>query len=91
MKLLNYTIEANLRSLQPFSHIKLHRHRHYKHLVWWKLSILFGKTHHCDECGIETGLEEYCDNCFEYLFCECGTRLTDSYGNSGDGFCVRCR
>lgn len=91
MKLLNYIVEANLRSLQPITHFKIHKRPGYKHLVWWKLSVLYGWNQQCEECRVDVGLETLCESCFEHLFCECGQRLEDSYGTPGDGFCVRCR
>lgn len=54
---------------------------------------------YCEECEIETesynvhyGAKFYlCDPCNEYMFCECGQRLEDSYGSPGDGFCKKCQ
>jgi hypothetical protein len=90
MKLLNYTIEASLRSRQPITHFKVHRYRTYKHLVWWNLSVLYGQTQQCEECETETGLETLCEACNEYYYCECGTRLSDEMGSPGDGLCRAC-
>lgn len=91
MKLLSYTVEGNLRSLQPITHFKIH---HWKsgtrHLVFWKLSVLWSRTKFCEYCETETGIEDVCPDCFEHHFCECGQELTDSYGSPGDGFCRRC-
>lgn len=35
--------------------------------------------------------EEYCDECHEHHYCECGNKLEDAYGTPGDGFCIMCR
>jgi len=35
--------------------------------------------------------DDLCDDCFWHFHCECGQKLEDSYGSTGDGFCVRCR
>ena len=93
MKLFNYIIEPNFRSRHSFNHFKIHRRGSgTKHLVWGKISILFGPEQFCEECDKNIGLDlNYCDECHEHLFCECGSRLEDSYGSPGDGFCTRCR
>jgi hypothetical protein len=45
-----------------------------------------------DNYNITYGAKHYiCDECYENLYCECGTQLEDSYGSPGDGFCIRCR
>lgn len=93
MRALSYTIEANLRSLQPITHFKIHRyHRNnpVRHLVWWKLSVMWSPTQFCEECNVETGLESMCEDCYTHHFCECGQRLEDSMGSPGDGFCRKC-
>lgn len=90
MKILNYTVEVSFHSLQPINHFKVHSRGLYKHLVWYKLSALWGPTGACEECGIETGLEALCQPCYDHFYCECGVRLEDSYGSPGDGLCRRC-
>jgi hypothetical protein len=92
MKLFNYIIEGNGRSLQPITHFKIHRYPSgVKHLVWWKLSVMYGRSGFCERCEAETGLETICQECFDHYYCECGEELCDSAGSPGDGFCARCR
>jgi hypothetical protein len=92
MKLFNYVIESNWRSLQPITHFKIHRYPgSVRHLVWWKLSVMYGRNETCERCDVETGLEIICQDCFERYYCECGQELCDSFGSPGDGFCARCR
>lgn len=91
MKLLNYTVEASLRSRQPITHFKIHRYSSTRHLVWWMLSVQWSPTLHCEFCDVETGLYDICEPCHEHNYCECGQRLEDAYGTPGDGFCARCR
>lgn len=92
MNIGNFTVEADLRSLQPITHFKIHRYKGgVNHLVWWKLSVMYGRTGFCEFCEIETGLEAVCQDCFEHHYCECGQQLDDAYGTPGDGLCVRCR
>lgn len=94
MKALGYVIESNGRSLQPITHFKIHRYHpraKIRHLVWWRFSVMYGPVQYCEECETETGLEAFCQDCFERHFCECGQRLEDSWGSPGDGFCARCR
>jgi hypothetical protein len=48
MKLFNYIIEVGFRSRHKWSHFKLHDNRrrlNYQHLIWGKLSILWGQPH----------------------------------------------
>jgi len=92
MKILNHKFLIEFNSLQPITHFRLHRYPHYSHLVWWKLSVLFGVENTCNECNGETELgETVCQSCYENNHCECGQRLEDAYGTPGDGFCVQCR
>lgn len=61
---------------------------------WWKLHLSLGQVQFCEIC--ETELDSMypphlCDSCYEEHFCECGTRLEDTYGQPGDGFCISCR
>lgn len=94
MKLLNHTVEANLRARCKITNFKIHRRRHspVRHLVWWRLSLQYGPTQFCEECEADIGLQDtYCDACHEHHFCECGQRLEDAWGTPGDGFCARCR
>lgn len=73
MKLFNYIIEANLRARHPWSHFKVHKYDMYKHLVWGRLSLLWGQPHLVEievhrGCGAEVhGVGEdgisYCTGC----------------------------
>jgi len=90
MKLFNYIIEPSLRSLHKWNHFKLHRRGECKHLVWGKISILYGPLQYCEECEVENGLEVLCQTCYDNLYCECGQKLEDAYGSPGDGFCRKC-
>lgn len=58
MKVFNYVIEASLCSLHSWKHFKLHDRKSHKHLVWGKLSVIFGQPHLeevqvCIDCGEE--------------------------------------
>ena len=47
----------------------------------------------CEECEIEVKTlsdHNLCDECEAYHYCECGTKLEDSAGTPGDGFCRQC-
>lgn len=80
MKLFNYILEVNLRARHPWTHLKVHKGRdghigpvYYRHLVWGKLSVIFGQPHLIPiqvhkGCGAEaTNLGEdgisYCTEC----------------------------
>lgn len=75
MRLFNHTLEISLSSLRPWTHCKLHNRKalKYKHLVWGKLSILWGQPHlaemHvCAECYEEIQLVgndylSFCEGC----------------------------
>lgn len=83
MRLFNYVVEAHLHARRPWSHFKVHRHREnrwygavlYRHLVWGKLSIIFGQPHlvpitvcsHCNEEIARVG-GDYLDWC---AGCQC--------------------
>jgi predicted amidophosphoribosyltransferase len=91
MKLFGCIVESSLRSRHKWNHFKIHK-GHTRHLVWGKISIQYGPEQFCEECEKSIGLSSpLCDECDENLYCECGQRLEDSYGNPGDGFCIRCR
>lgn len=45
MKLFNYVIEVDFTARQPITHMKVHRYNMYRHLVWGKLSVIFGQPH----------------------------------------------
>jgi len=93
MKLFGYIIEPSLSSRHSFNHFRLHkRGSGTRHLVWGKISVLYGPEQFCEECEANIGLRlNLCDSCHENAFCECGNRLEDSYGSPGDGFCGNCR
>lgn len=92
MKLFGYIIESSLNSKHLFKHFKVHkRGAGIKHLVWGKLSIIFGPEQFCEACDISTGLQlNYCDDCYSHHFCECGNKLENEYGSPGDGLCRSC-
>ena len=55
---------------------------------------------YCEYCEKETtdclqlyrGAKHYiCEECHNKYWCECGQKLEDSYGQPGDGFCIKCR
>jgi hypothetical protein len=50
------------------------------------------ETTNCEECGKDfIGRSDMCDECYEYNYCECGTRLEEENGcMPGDGFCRKC-
>jgi hypothetical protein len=93
MKLFGYIVEADLRARHSFTHLKIHRRSNdTRHLVWGKLSIIYGPEQFCEYCNANIGLDlGLCDKCHENAYCECGNRLEDSYGSPGDGFCTECR
>lgn len=75
MKIFNHVIEARLSSLHSWSHFKIHKYPRfgpamYKHLVWGKLSVIYGQPHlmpitvcaHCNE-EIQSVGEDYLDWC----------------------------
>lgn len=45
MKVFNYIIELNLRAKHKWSHFKIHKKNYYNHLVWGKLSVIYGQPH----------------------------------------------
>jgi hypothetical protein len=47
----------------------------------------------CEEkdCEKEAVEKDYCEEHYEFHFCECGQQLEDSFGTPGDGFCIKCR
>ena len=60
-----------------------------------KFNILFWEktVKNCEECEIEVKTlsdHNLCDECEAYHYCECGTKLEDSAGTPGDGFCRQC-
>lgn len=83
MKLFNHILEVRLSSRHKWSHFKLHKHKSgrwsgpvlYRHLVWGKLSVLFGQPHLlpvvvCSECLGEIEIKSagdeswnYCESC----------------------------
>lgn len=94
MRIFNFIVEPSLRSLQPWTHFKIHGYGkgNPRHLVWGKLSVNYGPVQYCEECEKETGLNAVCDACYENNYCECGRKLCIEEGSSpGDGFCARCR
>ena len=90
MKLFGYVIETRLSSRHPFTHFKIHRRSwDTRHLVWGKISVLYGREQFCEECEKSIGLDfPLCDSCHEDHYCECGRELGEY---AGEGFCPSCR
>jgi hypothetical protein len=78
MKILNHIVEANLSSRHPWTHFKIHKSPRfgppmYRHLVWGKLSVIFGQPHlmpitvcaHCNEEIRLVGEDslDWCESC----------------------------
>ena len=51
MKLFNYIIEAKLSSRHKWNHFRVHKYDRHKHLVWGRLSVIFGQPH-LEEIGL---------------------------------------
>jgi hypothetical protein len=70
MRLFNHVIEINTRARWPFTHFRVHRHDMHTHVVWGRLSVIYGQPHlaeitvcaHCDE-EIQRVGEDYLDWC----------------------------
>lgn len=47
MRLFNHVLEVNIRARWPWSYFKVHDRAggYYKHVVWGKLSVIFGQPH----------------------------------------------
>jgi hypothetical protein len=45
---------------------------------------------HCEKEVEEVSEHELCNDCEDFLYCECGVRLEDAAGTPGDGFCQKC-
>jgi hypothetical protein len=90
MKLFGYIIEPSLSSKHSFKHFRLHRRsRETRHLVWGKISIVYGREQFCEDCEKSIGLDfPYCDECYGNNFCECGASLEH---HKGEDFCPSCR
>lgn len=92
MKLFNYTVAGSCTACRPITRATYQRDYRsgVSYIGWWKFVVWWGKTRHCEYCGIENGLYRVCEACYEHHFCECGQELTDSSGSPGDGFCRAC-
>lgn len=71
MKIFNHVVEADLRSLQPWTHFKIHTYEMHRHLVWGRLSVLFGQPHLtpvtvCADCYGEIQMLHSGDECWNY-------------------------
>jgi hypothetical protein len=70
VKLFNHVIELHARARHPFTHFKVHRREYWTHVVWGKLSLIYGQPHlepmtvcaHCSE-EIQRVGEDYLDWC----------------------------
>lgn len=77
LSLLNYKLELHCHARHKWSHFKVHNHHYYKHLVWGKLSLLWGQPHlvpievcsHCKEQvrNLSAGDEgwTFCEGCHQ--------------------------
>ncbi len=73
MRLFNHELEISFGARHKWGHFKVHRHEYYKHLVWGKLSVIFGQPHlvpvivcgHCNEEIMRVGEDylDYCEGC----------------------------
>lgn len=73
MKLLNHIVEVRMSSRRPWTHFKVHRYGLYRHLVWGKLSVIYGQPHlmpitvcaHCNEEIQRVGQDylDWCEGC----------------------------
>ncbi len=45
MRILNYEIEFHTRARNKFTHFKIHKHETYRHICWWKFSLIYGHPH----------------------------------------------
>lgn len=80
MTIADHKLELNFRSRQPWKHFKIHKHNWYRdgwfmHLVWGKISFIFGQPH----------LEEItvCAYCYEEI-------QRKNYGDEYWHFCEGC-
>lgn len=90
IRFFGYILELRLSALWPWTHFKIHKRSYGTHIVWGRLSAMFGPVGQCEICNVETEFEDICQGCYEHNFCECGVRLEDAYGSPGDGLCRRC-
>lgn len=73
MKIFNHIIELNFRAKLPITHFKVHKRDYYTHIVWGKMSLIYGQPHlepihvHKGCNGLVNGLGEdsisYCEDC----------------------------
>lgn len=73
MKLFNHVVDLNFRSLQPWTHMKLHKREYWNHFVWGKISLVYGQPHlepmtvctHCYEEIQHVGEDslDWCEGC----------------------------
>jgi hypothetical protein len=70
MRLFNYIVELDAHARHPFTHFKVHRREYWTHVVWGKLSLVYGQPHLepitvCADCyePIQRVGEDYLDYC----------------------------
>lgn len=73
MKIFNHVLEVKFSSRQSWSHLRLHTREYWSHLVWGKLSVVFGQPHLepirvCADCSEEIQVLshdylDYCSSC----------------------------
>lgn len=56
MKILNYILEVGFHAKQSWTHFRVHKSPMHRHLVWGRLSVIFGQPHLeeiglCTQCG----------------------------------------
>lgn len=56
MRIFDHELEIRLSSLHKWSHFRIHKYDMHRHIVWGKLSIIFGQPHLeeieiCAECS----------------------------------------
>ncbi len=77
MRIGNYVLECHTRARHKYTHFRIHRRPYYSHLVWGRLSLLWGQPHLepvtvCAECGgdiraLSTSDETWhvCEDCMQ--------------------------
>jgi hypothetical protein len=75
MRILDHEFSISLGAKWPWTHFKVHKYEYYTHVVWGKISFIYGQPHLvpvsvCGYCyeeigGLSVGDEgvSYCENC----------------------------
>lgn len=72
-----WDLQISNRARHPFTHFRIHRREHYRHLIWGKLSLI-----------IEDGTLEVHPVCAQ---CDSPDIREHSYGDEGWTVCNSCR